>query len=170
MTLKEYWKLFEKAYPERRVPSFGVYLSTLCVVSRSDDYYGYTDQANISYPIRFPTVDFHLYDVPELNFIADYIRVEKGHAPFFTGDKVNDEGRYSFYIGINGFTDTHMNNCIEFIVESGGDDDEETIYEIDLTEEEQRDIFKIIDGECKSIWGKTALEILDETKKELIEK
>ena len=65
------------------------------------------DQAYYSYPIRFPTVEFELAATTELCEIVDAIRKEKGYPPMLE-DGGDSEGWYDLYLGLNGYTDTHM--------------------------------------------------------------
>ena len=78
-------------------------------------------QQNVSYPSRFPTVEFQLIATFGLSQIADRIRKDAGFKPMhpmdeFTDDTCDNEGWYDFYVGINGFTHNHMDSCIEFYV------------------------------------------------------
>ncbi len=104
------------------------------------------DQAYISVPTVFPVVSFELLPTGMLSTAA-YAKVRK------------DED-FAFYIGINGFTKTKLNNCIEFTC----GDKQDTI---DLTEEEQEIVFAVLDAQCKEKLGKGCDELLEEAKAEI---
>ena len=78
----------------------------------SEIMYG-SDQQNVNYPSRFPTVEFQLIATFGLSQIADRIRKDAGFKPMhpmdeFTDDTCDNEGWYDFYVGINGFTHNHI--------------------------------------------------------------
>ena len=68
---------------------------------------------------------------------------------------------FSFYIGINGFSKSKVNNCIEFTY----GDEQETI---DLTEEEQESIWEILDSQCREKLSKGCEELLEEAKQQML--
>ena len=103
----------------------------------------------IDYPCRFPTVGFQLMGTNGLTQIADRIRKDAGFKPMhpmdeFTDDTCDNEGWYDFYVGLNGFADNHMDSCIEFVVVNADSEDNEELYTIDLTAEEQAAVFSIL--------------------------
>ena len=90
----------------------------------ADVLYG-SDQCNVSFPCRFPTVTFQLMATNGLSQIADRIRKDLGFAPMhpmdeYTDDTCDNDGWYDFYVGINGYCDHHMDSCIEFVVVISG--------------------------------------------------
>ena len=96
----------------------------------SEIMYG-SDQQNVNYPSRFPTVAFQLIATHGLSQIADRIRKDAGFKPMHPMDEFNDdtcdnEGWYDFYVGINGFTHNHMDSCIEFYVVNADSEDNES--------------------------------------------
>ena len=67
----------------------------------SEILYG-SDQAYISYPIRFATVSFQLMATNALSQIADRVRKDIGYVPMHSMDEYTDEtcdneGWYDFY-------------------------------------------------------------------------
>ena len=133
----------------------------------SEILYG-QDQTYFSTPTKFPTVEFQLNDSMTLCKIADTIRKADGHKPMFLdADEMDLNGWYNFYIGLNGFTDTKVDTHIEFVVVSEDADDNEWMYTIDLTEEEQRMIYDELDRQCKKKLGKGCEELLAEAEKEM---
>lgn len=108
------------------------------------------DQAYISVPTVFPTVSFTL--------LATGFLCEAGKTKLNNPDAADED--FSFYIGINGFTKTKLNNCIEFTC----GDEQDTI---DLTEEEQEVVFAILDAQCKEKLGKGCDELLAEAKAQI---
>ena len=112
------------------------------------------DQAYIDYPVRFPTIGFQLMATSGLSRIADRIRKDKGFKPMhamdeYTDDTCDNEGFYDFYIGLNGFSDTHMDNGIDFVVVNADSEDNEELYTIDLSEEEQVAVYNRLDEQCR---------------------
>ena len=99
--------------------------------------YGY-DQANVNYPTVFPTVTIELLSTDDLIEVC--------------GDEAE------FYIGLNGFTKTRVDNCIVVIIGEGQST-------IDLGEDEQKEIWDILDKECREAWGKGCEDLLEEAKK-----
>lgn len=132
----------------------------------SEIMYG-DDQAYIDYPCRFPTVGFQLMATNGLVEIADRIRKEAGFRPMhpmdeYTDDTCDNEGWYDFYVGLNGFTDTHMDTCIDFYVVNSDSEDNEDHYTIDLTAEEQVTIYNRLDAQCRKYESKSCEELLAE--------
>lgn len=139
----------------------------------SEIIYG-SDQQNVNYPSVFPTVQFQLMATYGLSQIADRIRKDAGFNPMhpmdeFTDDTCDNEGWYDFYVGINGFTDNHMDSSIEFYVVNADSEDNEEKYTIDLTAEEQTAIYARLDEQCKRYLDKSCEELLAEAGKELEE-
>ncbi len=108
------------------------------------------DQAYISVPTVFPTVSFTL--------LATGLLCEAGKTKLNNPDC--DDEDFAFYIGINGFTKTKLNNCIEFTC----GDEQDTI---DLTEEEQEVVFAVLDRQCKEKLGKGCDDLLEEAKAQI---
>lgn len=139
----------------------------------SEIIYG-SDQQNVNYPSRFPTVGFQLMATYGLSQIADRIRKDAGFKPMhpmdeFTDDTCDNEGWYDFYVGINGSADNHMDGCIEFYVVNADSEDNESRYFIDLTAEEQSAIYARLDEQCRMYLGKSCEELLAEAGRELEE-
>ena len=131
------------------------------------------DQVNISHPCRFPTVTFKLMATYGLNTIADRIRVDLGYTPMhplgvYSSDEMCDpNGWYSFYIGINGFSDRHVDSCIEFVVENSDSVDNDQRYSIDLTEEEQNVLWERLNAQCNRYISQNCDELLADAKKKM---
>ena len=128
------------------------------------------DQAYINYPIRFPTVLIALESTPALDKAVDAMRVEAGHLPMFPendGIEYDDEGWYNFYIGLNGWSNSRVDNSIMAVVQSPIADDDEHEYLIDLTEAEQMEIFKVIDQQLREKHETSCLELLKEAEEEM---
>lgn len=132
------------------------------------------DQCYIDYPCRFPTVGFQLMATDGLSRIADRIRVDAGFKPMhamdeYTDDTCDNDGWYDFYVGLNGFADNHMDSCIEFVVVNSDSTDNEEMYTIDLTAEEQTAIYNRLDEQCRKYLGQSCEELLDEARKRMEE-
>ena len=139
----------------------------------AEPIYG-SDQANISYPCRFATVNLQLMATNGLALVADRIRKNLGFAPMhpmdeYTEDFCDNDGWYDFYIGLNDYSETKMDNAIEFVVVNSDSLDNEEIYTIDLTEAEQEVLYNRLDEQCRKYLGKSCEDLLAEARKELEE-
>lgn len=139
----------------------------------SEPVYG-SDQANVSCPCRFATVNLQLMAANGLALIADRIRKNLGFAPMhpmdeYTEDFCDNDGWYDFYIGLNDYSETKLDNAIEFVVVNSDSPDNEEIYTIDLTEAEQEVLYNRLDEQCRKYLGKSCEELLAEARKELEE-
>ena len=124
------------------------------------------DQAYFCYPIRFPTVEFELSATTELCEIVDTIRKEKGYLPMLE-DGGDSEGWYDLYLGLNGYTDTHMDTSIMAVVVNSDSEDNEDYYLIELSEDEQKEIYTILDDQCQRYYEKSCADLLDEARREM---
>ena len=134
----------------------------------ADVLYG-SDQVFISYPCRFPTVTFMLMATNGLVQISDRIRKDQGYAPMhamdeYTDDNCDNNGWYDYYVEINGFSENHMGSCIEFCVVNSDSLDNEELYTIDLTQEEQEAVYRRLDEQCRKHLGKGCEELLSEAE------
>ena len=132
------------------------------------------DQAYIDYPVRFPTVGFQLMATSGLSRIADRIRKDRGMRPMhamdeYTDDTCDNEGWYDFFIGLNGYADNHMDSCIDFVVVNADSEDNEELYTIDLSEEEQAAVYNRLDEQCRKYEGKSCEELLEEARRLMLE-
>ena len=135
-----------------------------------------SDEFFDTYPCRFPTVEFMLSATDALVEIADRIRMEKGYFPMHPRDDWNDvidtDGWYDFYIGISKLPNdvgVHLDNCINFVVVNSDSEDNEELYEIKLTDDEQSMILAILDRQCKKHIEKSCQELLTESEKEMMD-
>ena len=106
--------------------------------------------------------------------IADRIRKEAGYKPMHAMDEYTDEtcdnfGWYDFYIGLNGFTPTHLDSSIDFVVVESDSEDNEQRYSIDLTDDEQVAIYNRLNVQCLKYEGKSCEVLLAEARKEMEE-
>ena len=132
------------------------------------------DQCYLDYPCRFPTVGFELMATNGLVQIADRIRKDAGFKPMhamdeFTEDTCDNDGWYDFYVGLNGFTDNHMDTCIEFYVVNADSEDNEELYTIDLTTEEQNAVYARLDEQCRKYLEKSCEDLLKEAEERMRE-
>ena len=132
------------------------------------------DQCYLDYPCRFPTVGFELMATSGLVQIADRIRKDAGFKPMhamdeFTEDTCDNDGWYDFYVGLNGFTDNHMDTCIEFYVVNADSEDNEELYTIDLTTEEQNAVYARLDEQCRKYLEKSCEDLLKEAEERMRE-
>ena len=140
----------------------------------SEPIYG-EDQAYICCPERFPTVRFQLMPTVGLIEIVDRLRHKLGFKPMYPIVGVDNGGCddcydcdddccYDFFISLNGFTDSHLDTCIAAVVADSDSVDNEDMYTIDLTEDEQRLLYKRFDEQCRRSLGKTCEELLKEAE------
>ena len=136
------------------------------------------DQAYICCPKRFPTVRFQLKPTRGLVEIADGIRHKLGFKPMYPaqGCKSSDcnactdcndidcDGWYDFFISLNGFNDSHIDTCIAVVVAGSNSPDNEDMYTINLTENEQKMLYKRFDEQCRRTIDKTCEELLKEAE------
>ena len=136
------------------------------------------DQAYICCPKRFPTVRFQLKPTRGLVEIADGIRHKLGFKPMYPaqGCKSSDcnactdcndidcDGWYDFFISLNGFNDSHIDTCIAVVVAGSDSPDNEDMYTINLTEDEQKLLYNRFDEQCMRNIDKTCEELLKEAE------
>lgn len=140
------------------------------------DHEGYwmlgCDQAYVDYPIRFPTVTIALESTHELGKAADIIRVEDGYLPMEiknAAGECDETGWYNFYVSLNGFNDTMLDNSIEALVQSDIADDNEQSICIPLTEAEQIEVYNLLDKQLKERFNTSCDKLLEEARLEMIE-
>ena len=133
-----------------------------------------SDQADETYPVRFPTVQLVLVATDKLAEIADRIRKELGFAPMhpmdeFTDDTCDNDGWYDFYIGLNGYTSTPLDGCIVFTVCNSDSSDDGNEYTIHLDDNEQEYILARLDEQCRKHLEKSCEELLAKAEREMNE-
>ena len=139
----------------------GDHLRSAIHIAPEQEYLLGDDQACFNYPVRFPTVEFELAATTELCEIVDAIRKEKGYLPMLEDDG-DSEGFYNLYLGLNGYTDTHMDTSIMAVVVNSDSEDNEDYYLIDLSVDEQREIYVTLDEQCRHYYEKSCADLLDE--------
>lgn len=133
-----------------------------------EDYQLGDDQACLNYPMRYPTVEFELVDTIELCEIVDTIRKGKGYRPVLE-EGGDTSAWYSMYLGLNGYTSTGLDTSILAIVVNSDSEDNEQPYYLDLSEDEQRAIFKLLDEQCRGHYGKSCADLLEEARQAMEE-
>lgn len=144
--------------------------------SGAEVMYG-SDQVNDTCPCRFPTVEFMLSATDALVEVADYIRMEKGYLPMHPRDgrtdDVDNDGWYDFYVGISKLPgdnqECRLDNSISFVVVNSDSDDNEGMYEIQLTEDERTAVYEILNRQCRRYHSKDCAALLAEAEKELMD-
>lgn len=134
-----------------------------------------SDEIFDTYPCRFPTVELQLMATDALVEISDRIRIEKGYLPMHPRDgrtdDVDNDGWYDYYVGVSKLPgenqECRLDNCITFLVVNSDSDDNEDMYEISLTDDEQAAVFEILNAQCRKHLNKTCDELLTEAKAEL---
>ena len=142
--------------------------------SGAEVMYG-SDQVYDTFPCRFPTVEFQLVATDALVEVADRIRMEKGYLPMHPRDgrtdEVDNDGWYDFYVGISKLPGDHqqcqLDSSISFVVVNSDSDDNEDMYNIDLTESEKECVFDILNRQCRRYHGKDCAALLAESEAEL---
>ncbi|MBO5567987.1 MAG: hypothetical protein J6A79_03525 [Clostridia bacterium] len=130
------------------------------------------DQVNVGYPVRFATVEIPLMATSELERIADRIRKEKGFKPIrpmdeFTERTCDLEGWYDFYVDLVSWPGYRCGSCITFVVANTEEADNEEMYSIDLTEEEQAYMYCRLDEQLLKYTGMSCAEHLVAATKEM---
>lgn len=133
-----------------------------------------SDQAYVNYPSRFATVGFEILAGYGLQLLVDRLRKDLGFKPL---EPIDDEdydkdcdqtGEYYFYVGLNDYTDSKVDTCITVIIESDESPDNEEIYTIDLSDEEQKALYRRLDEECRILFGKSCEDLLEEARAEML--
>ena len=132
------------------------------------------DQMYLAYPCRFATVGFQLMDTAALSQIADRIRKDAGFKPMhamdeFTEEMCDQDGWYDFYVGLNDWSHSRLDSCIEFVVVSSDAPDNEELYTIDLSGSEQESVYARLDEQCRKYLGKSCADLLKEAKERMEE-
>lgn len=139
------------------------------------------DQAYICCPKRFPTVRFQLKPTRGLIQIADGIRHKLGFKPMYLAqgcegkycdecadfldcNDIDCDGWYDFFISLNGLNESHLDTCIAVVVAGSDSPDNEDMYTIDLSEDEQKMLYKRFDEQCRKNIDKTCEELLKEAE------
>ena len=136
-----------------------------------------SDEIFDTYPCRFPTVEFQLMATDALVEVADRIRIEKGYKPMHPRDgrtdDVDNDGWYDFYLGVSKLPgenqEYRLDNCITFIVVNSDSDDNEDMYEIQLTDDERSAVHDILNAHCRRYHGKDIAAMLSEAEKEMLD-
>ena len=128
-----------------------------------------SDQVDVTFPRRFAIIQFELYATDLLTGIADRIRKDQGFRPMhaideYTDEMCDQEGWYSFYISLNDYSPTKVDNCLEFVVVNSDSNDNETMYAIELTEEEQHFFYDRLDEQCRKYLDKSCYDLLVEAR------
>ena len=132
--------------------------------------YGY-DQAYYSYPCTFQTVTFPLRDTHYLNSIIDAQRKDNGYLPAFPEKDVEEydfDCWYNFYIDLNGYNQHRIDTCITAIVVNSPQEDNESIYYIDLSEEEQEAIYQRMNVQLTELYDQSCEDFLAIAEQEML--
>lgn len=135
-----------------------------------------SEQRNISYALRFPTVNIPLRDMSGLYEIADKIRMDYGYLPMMPQNENADyesydcDGWYNFCVGVSRLPEgDKLDSCINFTVDSPVSEDDGKEYAIELDPEEQAAVFAGLDEQAREHEQKSLAKLLDESAKELQE-
>ena len=131
-----------------------------------------SDQVFDSYPCRFATVGFQLMPSTLLGQIADRLRVDKGYNPMrpidgYTNEMCDPEVFYDFYFGLNDWSETKCDTFIQFVVVNADSPDNEEMYTIDLSHDEQVAVYNRLDEQCRGQLGKSCTDLLAEAREEM---
>ena len=126
------------------------------------------DQAYVSYPVTFPTVNLSLSATTELIKIVDAMREEQGFLPMLPTEKHPEdydmEGWYDFYIGLNCYSVDHVDNRIEAVVCNSDSEDNEEMYYIDLTDKARFCLAIRLNEEIKRNYDMGLMDMLHEAE------
>ena len=112
-----------------------------------------SDQAYVSYPTRFATVTLSLVPTADLLQAVNNLRIGL--------DPVDD---MELTVGLNDYTATKLDNCIEAVITATDAADVEERYTIELSEAAQREVFAALDQECHTKLGKGCEDLLAEAR------
>ena len=68
---------------------------------------------------------------------------------------------------MNDYTDSKVDTCITVIIANSESPDNEEIYTIDLSDEEQKALYRRLDGESRILFGKSCEDLLEEARVEM---
>lgn len=133
-----------------------------------------SDQTDVHFPARFPTVIFSLHDTDALVSLADKIRTSGGGKPLYPMEGYPEEacdqnGWYNFYIGINDFPAPPVDTSISAYVDSPDCEDDGSYYAIPIPEEDMSALYESLDDQCRKHLGKSCADLLTEARKEMEE-
>ena len=112
-----------------------------------------SDQAYISYPTVFPTVGFQLLPTDDLIDAATALSSDAG------SDTATED--FTFYLGINGFTKSGLDNAIIAVAP------DDTTVNIPLDDADQEKIFALLNKECLEKFGKGCDGLLEEARSQM---
>ena len=116
-----------------------------------------SDQVFNTYPCRFATVTFQLLQTVILEEIID--RMRQDNMSSFVRD-----GWIAYSIGLNDYNDSKVDSCISAIVVNSSAPDNEHTYIIDLSEAEQRAMYKRLDFLCREYLAANCENLLEEAR------
>lgn len=136
-------------------------LLDLCIELDEEDtlLYG-SDQAYIYYPCVFATVNIKLLSTDMLEQIVDLMRLREG-LPLR-----GEDSWYDFYIELNDYNSPKIATCIECVL---CDDNSEETYYIDLDQNTQYALYKVLDHKCFITYGKGCATLLAEAREAMKE-
>jgi len=130
-------------------------------------YYGH-DESFICYPCRFATVSLYLQSSDGLTALADVLREEDGYLPMLPTEKHPDDydmdGWYDFYIGLNSYTEDHLDSQIDCYVNSPYAEGDGAHYTIDIPYSAREALRKRLDEQVMECYGKTCEELVKESE------
>ena len=98
--------------------------------------------------------------------LADRKAADAGHESILRAREDGAEGWYNFYAALDGYSESHVDPAINVTVNFPGSRSDGECIAIPLDREEQGLLFGILDRECRKLYGKTAMEIIDEAVNE----
>lgn len=120
--------------------------------------YGY-DTVYDSVPIKFETVAIPLVPTDMIYAMVQEMRIQNG---------ITDPGgTMQVYTGLNGYTKSHVDSCIECFIDDPVSPDDNEFYYIDLDEREQKIVYDNLNEQLVAQTGKTAQEHLAEAARKL---
>ena len=131
-----------------------------------------SDQTDVHFPARFPTVIFSLRDTDALVSLADKIRTSGGGKPLYPMEGYSEEscdqnGWYNFYIGINDFPAPPVDTSISAYVDSPDCEDNGSYYAIPIPEADMNALYQSLDNQCRKHLGKSCIDLLAEARREM---
>lgn len=133
-----------------------------------------SDQIDVHFPARFPTVIFSLHDTDALVSLADKIRTSGGGRPLYPMEGYPEEacdqnGWYNFYISINDTPSCPVDTYISAYVDSPDCADDGYEYAIPIPEAYMSALYESLDNQCRKHLGKSCADLLAEARMEMEE-
>lgn len=116
---------------------------------------------------KYDTANFALQSTDNLIELADRIRADLGHKPFYHWDgmqetELDEDGWYNFYIGLSEKNKYYVDDFIEIVVESDIADDDGHSYKYYLSEHQRETTARVINEQLWEYQESSIMQVLRE--------